>query len=316
VAGARYAIVVHGGAGRWPSAAAAAALAGVRAAVAAGVEILQAGGFALDAVTAAVVVLEDDPLFNAGTGSVLNRDGNVEMDASIMDGRTLACGGVAAICRVRNPILVARKVMEETDHVLLAGAGAQRFAREAGFARYDPVTAARVAEYKTRLCVVHAQQARAATAKRAVVENHRAQSKGTVGAVALDRHGALAAATSTGGLSLKLPGRVGDSPIPGAGNYANVRGAASATGHGEAMIRAGSTRYVCERITAGRTAQQAAREGIARLRKLGAEGGLIAVDANGGCGIAHNSPALPHGFLVQGQADITVRMVLEQRKAK
>jgi len=285
----RYAIVVHGGCGRWKQADTRAALRGVRAAVAAGRRCLAAGGSALDAVCAAVVVLEDDPLFNAGTGSVLNRDGAAEMDAAVMLGEGLRCGGVAAIRRVKNPVLVARAVMEQTRHVLLAGAGALAFARRAGFADYDPVTA----QSRVRL-----RRAKLAAA-----------SRGTVGAVALDASGRLAAATSTGGTLLKLPGRVGDSPIPGAGNYATPLAAASATGLGELVMRFLTTRALCDRVAGGRSAARAAREALAALPlERGDSVGVIALDRRGRPGVALRGGAMPHAWSVAGRSRIVARL--------
>jgi beta-aspartyl-peptidase (threonine type) len=284
----RYAIVVHGGCGRWSSADTAAALAGVRAAVAAGRAVLAGGGTALDAVCAAVVALEDDPLFNAGTGSVLNRDGAVEMDASVMTGRDLRAGGVAAIARVRNPVLVARKVMEATPHILLAGPAATAFARAHGFADYDPVTRASLRRFRLQAA---------------------ARAPGTVGALALDVEGALAAATSTGGVSLKLPGRVGDSPIPGAGNYATARAAASATGNGELMMRTLAAKAVCDLVAAGRTARTAATAAVRALpARAGESGGMIALDARGRIGVAMRGGVMPHAWASAGAARIRARL--------
>jgi beta-aspartyl-peptidase (threonine type) len=284
----RYGIAVHGGCGRWAAKDTAAALAGVRAAVVAARRVLAEGGAALDAVCAAVVVLEDDPLFNAGTGSVLNRDGEAEMDASVMTGEDLRCGGVAAIARVKNPILVARKVMEATPHVLLAGPSATAFARAQGFADFDPVTRESLRRFR----------ARAATG-----------SPGTVGAVALDAAGCLAAATATGGMSGKLPGRVGDSPIPGAGNYAAAHAAASATGIGELMMRTLATKSVCDLVAAGRTAQGAASAAIRALPAgPGESGGMIALDARGRVGIAIRAGVMPHAWFTAGAARIAARL--------
>lgn len=271
-----WAIAVHGGCGRWEAKSTAAALAGVRAAAAAARRVLDGGGSALDAVCAAVVVLEDDPLFNAGTGSVLNRDGAAEMDASVMIGAGLRCGGVAAIARVQNPVLVARRVMEATPHVLLAGEGATAFARAHGFADYDPVTRESLRRHRLRVAIA---------------------SPGTVGAVAIDAAGRLAAATSTGGVSLKLPGRVGDSPIPGAGNYATPCAAASATGNGELMMRTLAAKSVCDLVAAGRTAQGAAALAIRALPAgAGESGGMIALDARGRVGVAMRGGVMPHAW--------------------
>jgi beta-aspartyl-peptidase (threonine type) len=284
----RYAIVVHGGCGRWAPSDTAAALAGVRAAVAAGRAVLAGGGTALDAVCAAVVALEDDPLFNAGTGSVLNRDGEAEMDASVMTGRELRAGGVAAIARVKNPVLVARKVMEATPHVLLAGPAATEFARVHGFADYDPVTRASLRRFRVQAS---------------------ARAPGTVGAVALDGAGTLAAATSTGGVSLKLPGRVGDSPIPGAGNYATAHAAASATGNGELMMRTLAAKTVCDLVAAGRTARTAATAAVRALPAQAAEsGGMIALDTRGRIGVAMRGGVMPHAWASAGAARIRARL--------
>jgi len=248
----------------------------VRAAVAAARRVLADGGQALDAVCAAVVVLEDDALFNAGTGCVLNREGAAEMDAAVMTGENLRCGGVAAITRVRNPVLVARQVMEATPHVLLTGAGATAFARAHGFSDYDPKTRESLRRFRLRAAVA---------------------SPGTVGAVALDLHGQFAAATSTGGVSLKLPGRVGDTPIPGAGNYATAHAAASATGTGELMMRTLATKSVCDLVAAGRTAQHAALAAIRALpAQAGESGGMIALDARGRVGIAMRGGVMPHAW--------------------
>jgi beta-aspartyl-peptidase (threonine type) len=284
----RWAVAVHGGCGRWEAKNTGAALAGVRAAVAVARQVLADGGSALDAVCAAVVALEDDPLFNAGTGSVLNRDGAVEMDASVMTGESLRCGGVAAITRVKNPVLVAQRVMEATPHVLLAGAGATAFARAQGFADHDPVTRESLRRFRLRAAVA---------------------SPGTVGAVALDAHGHLAAATSTGGVSLKLPGRVGDSPIPGAGNYATARAAASATGNGELMMRTLAAKTVCDLVAAGRTAQGAAAAAVGALPAgPGESGGMIAVDARGRIGVAMRGGMMPHASCTGRAARITARL--------
>jgi beta-aspartyl-peptidase (threonine type) len=285
---AGWAIVVHGGCGRWAAREASAALAGVRAAIAAARRVLAIGGTALDAVCAAVVVLEDDPLFNAGTGCVLNRDGDAEMDAAVMTGDGLRCGGVAAIRRVRNPVLVARKVMEATPHVLLAGAGATAFARRHGFGSYDPVTRESLRRFRLRGAIA---------------------SPGTVGAVALDAAGRLAAATSTGGVTLKLPGRVGDSPIPGAGNYASSAAAASATGTGELMMRTLVTKSVCDLVAAGRTPQRAAESAIQVLPVRGEESGaVIALDARGRVGVAMRGGVMPHAWYVEGTPRVFARI--------
>ena len=286
---ARYVIAVHGGCGRWEAAATAQALKGVRAAARVARLILQEGGMALDAVCAAVAVLEDNPLFNAGTGCALNRDGEAEMDASVMVGRGLRCGGVAALTRVRNPVLVARRVMESTAHILLAGHGALEFARQAGFPDYDPITRERLARHQR------------------AIEAARAPGGETVGAVARDSSGDYAAATSTGGLAFKLPGRVGDSPIPGAGNYATPRAAASATGTGELMMRTLATKSVCDLIAAGKTARHAVRAVTSCFElAAGQSAAIIALDHASRVGVAIRGGDMPHAWYVEGDRRISV----------
>jgi beta-aspartyl-peptidase (threonine type) len=275
----QWAILVHGGAGEWRPEDEAAAVAGVSAAARGAATLLAADGSALDAAVAAVVALEDDPLFNAGTGAALNRDGEVELDACVMSGHDLRCGAVAALRRVRNPVLVARRVMERTRHVLLAGEGALQFARAEGFPDYDPLT----------------ERAYAAWLRK------RTPPAGTVGAVALDRHGHLAAATSTGGLTLKLPGRVGDSPIPGAGNYAHAAAACSATGHGELMMRLVAAKDLCDRVARGEP-PQAATEALLRemAAGVGADAGFILLSRGGELGVAHRTASMPHAWWREG----------------
>lgn len=280
----RYGLVVHGGAGVWDADAHEDAVRGVRAAATLARRILAAGGAAVDAVVAAVVALEDDPLFNAGTGACLNLDGEAEMDAQVMDGEELRAGAVAALMHVRNPVLVARRVMEETGHVLLVGAGALRFARGMGFAEYDPVTERARARWRER----------------------RQERGGTVGAVARDARGRFAAATSTGGVALKLPGRVGDTPVPGAGNYATPTAAASATGHGELMLRTLATKRVCDWIGRGLGAPAAVERVLAEMADtVGAQVGLIAVDGDGCPGLAHGTAHMPFAYLREGDVDLT-----------
>ncbi len=278
------AILVHGGAGAiFPDDRAHACARGCLEAARAGHEVLAAGGTALDATVAACVVLEDDPAFNAGTGSCLNADGEVEMDACLMDGASLRAGAVAAIRGVRNPIRVARLVMERSPHVLLAGAGAERFARGHGVEPYPP-----------SFLVTE----RALTRWQKECDEGWTAKPGTVGAVALDANGHVAAATSTGGISFKLPGRVGDSPLPGAGTYADdLTGAVSATGQGEAIIRVVLAKAVCDRIGAGLHPQKAAEEALAQLGRVHGEGGLIVVDRHGRLGIACNTARMSRGWV-------------------
>lgn len=281
------ALIVHGGAGparadEDPESARAGCLGAVRA----GHAVLRQGGSALDAVEAAVSVLEDDPQFNAGTGACLTLEGEVELDASVMEGTELRAGAVTLVRGVRNPVRLARRVMERTAHVFLAAEGAMRLAREEGLELRSP------AELITPRAL---ERWRTAKAKN---EGPQVTSGGTVGAVALDTHGHVAAATSTGGMNLKLPGRVGDSPLIGAGTYADDGGgAASATGHGEAIIRVVMTRVVVDRLRAGAGAQQAADEGIRELERVRGEGGVITVDRSGKVGFSFNTQRMSRAWI-------------------
>jgi L-asparaginase / beta-aspartyl-peptidase len=274
-----YAIAIHGGAGAMPRAALSAEReqlyrAGLAAALDGGYAVLAGGGGSLDAVAAAVRVLEDDPLFNAGHGAALTRDGAAELDAAIMDGRQLRAGAVASVRHVKNPIDLARRVMEKSRHVLLVGAGAEEFALEEEFVLV-PNLYFRTAE---RLAQLQAEQ------RGERMSELLPTSRGTVGAVALDGAGNLAAATSTGGMTNKRPGRVGDSPIIGAGTYAkNGVCAVSATGHGEYFIRAVAAHHICAAVQyRGLTLQLAVREMLHDiLASMGGDGGLIAVGQDG-----------------------------------
>ncbi|WP_242339764.1 MULTISPECIES: isoaspartyl peptidase/L-asparaginase family protein [Anaeromyxobacter] len=293
------AIIVHGGAGSLGSddpassgGADAPRLEGVRRACEAGQAVLRAGGSALDAVETAVRVLEDDPTYNAGTGATLTAAGDVELDASIMDGETLRCGAVAVVKDVRNPVTLARAVMERSQHVLLAGPGASAFAREAGIPPYENallVTARQRARW---------EEARAAAAGTGPAGTLPGKKFGTVGAVARDARGHLAAATSTGGMQLKLPGRVGDTPLIGCGTYADdALAAVSCTGHGERIIQLTLARFVADRVGRGATPMDAAREAIAALgRRVRGEGGVIVVGPRGEVGFAHNTPVMSRAW--------------------
>jgi beta-aspartyl-peptidase (threonine type) len=296
------AVIVHGGAGRRAPAEDGPELGrqtGLDRAAAAGAERLRQGGSALDAVQAAVEVLEDDPPFNAGTGSVLTTAGEAEMDAAVMTGDG-GCGAVANLARVRHPIAVARAVMERTDHVMLVGAGALAFARAAGFPDWDPVTPERRERWE-RVCAKLRAAAPDAFDQaelrfwrrfRALAATYlpvpETTKLGTVGAAACDARGGVAAATSTGGIWFKLPGRVGDTPLFGAGTWAGPLGAASATGHGEGIIRLGLTRTAVEAMRDG-GAQRGVEAAVAEARRREVECGLIAVDAQGGVGAACNA---------------------------
>lgn len=264
------ALIVHGGAGRYADAGRDGAVAGCEAAARRGWAVLRGGGSALDAVQTAVMVLEDDPRFNAGTGSVLNVRGAVEMDASIMDGARLAAGAVGAVSRVRNPVRLARLILDEGTSVFRVGPAAEAFAGTRGLEMVDPRT----------LISTHQR-------------NRWHAAHETVGCVALDARGHLAAATSTGGLFDKPEGRVGDSALIGCGTYADDRGAVSCTGNGEAIIRAGLALRVLSALTPGTTPQVAAEQALNWLaRRIGAEAGLILLEPGAGCAVAHNAPGM------------------------
>jgi beta-aspartyl-peptidase (threonine type) len=264
--------------------------AALEGAVRAGHEVLAAGGSSLDAVTRAVTLLEDSPHFNAGRGAVFNAEGVNELDASIMEGAGLRAGAVAAVRRVRNPVLLARKVMEESAHVMLMGEGAETFAREHGIAFEDD------AYFHTDYRWQQLQKAKSAGDSDATFLSETPDRWfSTVGAVALDSDGNVAAATSTGGMTNKRWGRVGDSPIIGAGTYADNRSCAvSATGHGEYFIRATVARDICARMQfTGVSLEEAAGEVVGKqLTELGGDGGVIAVDPEGNLALVFNTSGM------------------------
>jgi beta-aspartyl-peptidase (threonine type) len=256
-----------------------------------GYAILEKGGTSLDAVEAVVQRLEDDSLFNAGKGSVFNSDGKVELDASIMDGNTLKAGAVAGVHHVKNPIRLARTVMEKSEHVFFIGDGAEKFAQEHGLELVDESYFFTEARW---------QSLQKAKAKESLTEKEK---HGTVGAVALDQHGNLAAATSTGGMTNKKFGRIGDSPIIGAGTYAdNETCAISATGHGEYFIRAVVAHDIASLIRYKRLSIQAAAEEVVmnKLAKLGGTGGIIAIDRNANIAMPFNTDGMYRAYKVQG----------------
>ena len=270
-------LMVHGGCGAMrpgelDSAQDQLARQGLGAALDAGEQILAGGGSALDAVEAAARVLEDDPLFNAGRGSVLNYEGGIDLDAAIMDGRTRDAGSVAGVRTIRCPISLARAVMERSDHVLLSFEGAEEFARQHGFETVDPAWF-ETPERRAQLDKVLAAGGRFDAAVK----------YGTIGVVAVDSPGHVAAATSTGGLTAKRWGRIGDSPLIGAGTYADDRSAAvSATGSGEFFIRAVAAHQVADRIRlGGASLRQAIDQTLADVQEMGGTGGLIAVAPSG-----------------------------------
>jgi len=294
------AIVVHGGAGEWLAPRHPAAREGCTDAVRVGLELLAAGAPALDAAQAAVRVLEDAPAFNAGIGAVLNRAGDVEMDAAVMDGEHLRFGAIAGVRNARQPIDIARAVLEDGEHVLLCADGVWGFARERGFEPCDPKV----------LITERARQRLAQTAAARRVD--RTVDPGTVGAVAFDARGHVAAATSTGGTSYKRPGRVGDTAVCGAGTYADdLAGAVSATGHGESVIRATTSLHCANFMRAGRSAREAAWAAIDALgERVGGSGGVVCVDASGRLGAAHNTAAMAWGAGIVGRTEIVADVTI------
>ncbi|HEV8586715.1 MAG TPA: isoaspartyl peptidase/L-asparaginase [Methylomirabilota bacterium] len=279
-------IVVHGGAGAAVADADELRM-GMRAAVSAGWAVLAAGGRALDAVEAAVRSLEDHPRFNAGRGSVLTEDGTVEMDASIMEGDRLACGAVAAVSRVANPVTLARRVLDDGRHVLLVAHGAHAFARAAGLPECEPAS-----------LITEPQRGRLAE-RLARTAGGAGALTGTVGATALDGHGTVAAATSTGGTLGKRPGRVGDSALIGGGTYADsTLGGVSCTGDGEAIVRVVLARRALDYLKNADEPDYAAKVAVDLLVEEGrGEGGLILVDWRGRVGYAHSTPLMPVAWM-------------------
>lgn len=287
-----WSLAIHGGAGamtrdRLTEAQQAEIEAGLAAALDAGTKVLAAGGSAVDAVQAAIEVLEDDPHFNAGRGAVFTYEGRNELDAAIMDGSNRAAGAVTGVTHIRHPVALARAVMEHSPHVFLSGAGAEEFAREKGFEMTDPSWLA-------------------TEPRRKALEEFKARKVswfdidlkyGTVGAVARDEAGHVAAATSTGGLTGKRWGRIGDSPVIGAGTYADDRACAvSATGAGEFFIRAGVAHTICDRVRfLGETIQQAADATIADVGELGGDGGVIVAAPDGNTAFSFNTPGMYRG---------------------
>jgi beta-aspartyl-peptidase (threonine type) len=257
--------------------------------------ILLAGGSALDAVEKATNILEDAPCLDSGTGSYLNSVGEIEMDALIMDGATLNLGAVAAVQRVRYPISLARRVMEECEHNFFVGVGAERFADSIGFPRCLPEDLL-VGEEKERYLALKERP----DYETVEVFTEPGSMGDTVGAVALDSSGNLAAATSTGGTRKKMPGRVGDSPLVGSGGYAdNWSAAVSATGYGEALMKVLISKQVCDFVTAGLSAQRACQAALQLLEeRVEGVGGLIAIDSRYTIGVAFNTAAMPHAVAV------------------
>jgi beta-aspartyl-peptidase (threonine type) len=321
------ALIVHGGAWDIPDDEVAEHQAGCRRALEVGWDVLQAGGTALDAVEGAVRVLEDAPIFDAGVGSVLNRDGDVELDAAVMDGATLRSGAVAAVRRVRNPITLARRVLE-SHVILLVAQGAERFAESVGLPLCDPAELIVERERRRWAELLSQEDFRTQDAFGARQEDQErgrpregetttspvslspglpfSHPSDTVGAVALDLHGHLAAGTSTGGTANKLPGRVGDSPLIGCGLYADDQtGGCSSTGWGESIIKVLLAKTATDLIGAGHDPMTAARMAIDTLaRRVSGYGGCILLDSQGRPGLAFNTPRMAHAYRVEGEPEV------------
>ena len=288
-----YGLVIHGGAGtitrkNMSSEKESAYRAKLTEALAAGFEVLEKGGSSMDAVETTIRIMEDSPLFNAGKGAVFTNAGTNELDASIMDGSTLQAGAVAGVKTIKNPISAARKVMEETWHVMLAGDGADYFAKEQG------------------LEIVNNDYFYTERRWKALQKAQDAEKHGTVGCVALDRNGNLAAGTSTGGLTNKRWGRIGDTPIVGAGNYANNQTCGvSGTGQGEYFIRGNMAFDVSALMNySSLSVEQAARQVIGKLSGRGGRGGLIAMDKNGNIAMPFNTEGMYRGYYLNGSEPI------------
>jgi beta-aspartyl-peptidase (threonine type) len=287
------AIVVHGGAWDVPPELREQCRQGIRRAVDRGWAALKEGRSAIDACEQAIMELEDEPVFDAGIGSHLNRDGRAQLDAILMDGASLKSGAVACVERLQNPIQLARRVLEQSEDMLLSGYGAERFATEHGLTLCDPSIFRITAEVQ-----------------RWTEQSSKAASFGTVGAVALDKTGNLASGTSTGGSIFKYPGRVGDSPIVGCGCYADNEGAAiSSTGHGESIMKVVMAKMVNDLVAGGSSPQAAAAAAIALLtRRTSGQAGLIVLDRSGRLGAAFSTPNLVHAFRTGESAEPVVRV--------
>ena len=325
-------LIVHGGAWAIPDDAAEAHQAGVRKALEAGYAVLSRGGSAIDSVEAAVTVLEDDPTFDAGRGSFLTSDGRVQLDALLMDGGRMKAGGVACVERLRNPIQAARLVLEQSPHVYFVGTGAEEFARSHGMPLIDNAELVLDRE-KVRLQAAKERQAAGlADATFSGLEDDKSpetaisrlsakqstendepvefRSHDTVGAVALDAAGNLAAGTSTGGTLNKTPGRVGDSSLIGCGCYAdNMSAAVSLTGWGEPIMKLVLGKWAVDRVAAGTAPELATRDAMDYLyRRLGGHGGIILLGPDGRFGIAHNTPAMAWGFASEEKIETGLRI--------
>ena len=287
-------LVIHGGAWAMPDDSIAAHENGIANALAAGYALLERGATAVDAVEAAVAVMEDDEIFDAGRGSFLTQDGRVQMDALLMDGSNLRTGGVACVERLRNPIKAARLVLDESPHVYFVGTGAERFARQHGMALCDNMELV-IPREQERL---YKAQADELAGLRDETFSGSMDSHDTVGAVALDAHGNIAAGTSTGGTLNKAPGRVGDSSLIGCGCYAdNLLAAVSLTGWGEPIMKLVLGKWAVDRVAAGLSPQDSAQAAIDYLfARLGGHGGIILLGPDGRIGLAHNTPRMAWGI--------------------
>jgi beta-aspartyl-peptidase (threonine type) len=314
-----FALIVHGGAGAMSRDRFDDAREGCRQAALAGWRILLQGGSALDAVQTAIVVLENNPSFNAGTGAVLTQDGRAELDAGLMDGNTLDVGAIAGVERIKNPIMLARSVLC-SPHALLMGTGAEEFAAHTGMALSDPselITPAQRARWQRGYSAgddvnigsrpeggQSGEQAHSGS--RTGLVHADADKHGTVGAVAVDDQGRTAAGASTGGIAAKHPGRIGDTPLPGCGFYAeDGLGGVASTGHGEDFIRLLLARRALDFVAAGYSAQAAASAAIRLLdARVQGSGGLVLLDAEGRVGYARNTPTMAHAFIREGMVSI------------
>jgi L-asparaginase / beta-aspartyl-peptidase len=302
-------LLIHGGAWAMPDDAVAAHEAGIANALAAGYTLLQQGATAVDAVEAAVAVMEDDETFDAGRGSFLTQDGRVQMDALLMNGENLRTGGVACVERLRNPIRAARLVLDKSPHVYFVGTGAERFARQHGMALCDNMELV-IPREQERLYKAQADE-RAGLPDETFsgsLDSGSLDSHDTVGAVALDAHGNIAAGTSTGGTLNKAPGRVGDSSLIGCGCYAdNLTAAVSLTGWGEPIMKLVLGKWAVDRVAAGASPDEAAHAAIDYLfDRLGGHGGIILLGPDGRVGLAHNTPRMAWGLRTAAGVEIGV----------
>ena len=306
-------IVVHGGAGAWHAERSQQGLEGVKKAASRGFDMLKHGGDAIESVTEAVAVMEDGGAFNAGYGSSLSIEKSVEMEASIMDGETLEAGAVGLLSNIKNPVRLARIVMEKTDHVFIVGKGAEKLAEMFNLERRNPITKLRLKYHERQRKALLEGKLKLPRLVSLIKEYPELFKLGTVGAVALDKMGNVSAATSTGGFPLKLSGRIGDSPLIGCGTYAdNQAGACSATGVGEIAIRLVLAKTVCDSMKNGKSAQEAVEFAVnlvnRRIFNTYNSMGLIAVDIHGKVGAAHNSPNMCWAYVTPKTKDPVVSL--------